>query len=52
VKAEHLPVPKPPQNTKDKKEIAAFLKSNHLVVLAESEEATNFLIDNNVGSIL
>lgn len=32
--------------------MAAFKSSNHLVVMAESEEAANFLIDASVGPIL
>lgn len=52
VKADHLPVPKPPVNLKDKKEMAAYKKSKHLVVLAESDEAANFLIDTSIGEVL
>lgn len=52
VKADHLPVPKPPVNPKDKKEMAAYKTSKHLVVLAESDEAANFLIDSAIGDTL
>ena len=45
VKSEYLPVPKTPANPKDKKAMSAYKNSNHLVVLAESEEAANILID-------
>jgi hypothetical protein len=45
VKSEYLPVPKTPVNPKDRKAISTYKNSNHLVVLAESEEAANFLID-------
>jgi hypothetical protein len=45
-------VPKPPTNIKDKKELAAYKNSNHLVVLAESEEAANFLVDAGIGPVL
>jgi hypothetical protein len=48
VKVDHLPVPKPPLIT-EKKEMSAYKHSNHLVCLAESEEAANFLIDASIG---
>jgi hypothetical protein len=44
VKCDNLPGPKAP-NPNNKKEMAAFKSANHLVALAESEEAANFLID-------
>lgn len=49
VRVDHLPVPKPPTNKKDQKE---FMKSNHLVCLAETEETANQLIDKAIGDIL
>jgi hypothetical protein len=49
VKVDYLPVPKPPSNKKEQKD---FLKSNHLVVLAENEEVGNQLIDKNIGDVL
>jgi hypothetical protein len=52
VKVDNLPVPKAPANPKDKKEMAAYKTSKHLVVLAESDEAANFLIDASIGEVL
>ena len=49
VKADNLPVPKPPSNKKEAKE---FKRSDHLVVLAESEEAANQIVDKNIGDVL
>lgn len=49
VKVTNMPVPKPPANKKEQKD---FLKSNHLVCMAESEELANQLIDKNVGDCL
>lgn len=49
VKADHLPIPKPPTSKKEQKE---FLKSDHLVVLAECEEVANQLIDKTIGDCL
>ena len=52
VKTEFLPVPKAPANPNDKRAMIAFKNSNHLVALAESEEAANSLIDSAIGSLL
>ena len=41
-RATHLPVPKPPANKKEAKELS---KKDHLIVLGENEEITNQLID-------
>jgi len=49
VKADNLPVPKPPTNKKEAREYQA---NDHLVVLAESEEVANFIVDKNVGDVL
>lgn len=51
VKADYLPTPQAPTDSKNKKEMAKFKKANYLVVLAESEEAANFLIDPSIGSV-
>ena len=44
-----MPVPKPPTNKKEAKE---FQRSDHLVVLAESEEAANSIVDKSIGDVL
>ena len=49
VKADNLPVPTVPSNKKDLKK---YRQSDHLIVLAESEEAANGIIDSKVGEIL
>ena len=43
-----MPVPKPPTNKKEAKE---YRSSDHLVVLAESEEAANQIVDANIGEV-
>lgn len=49
VRVTNMPVPKPPNSKKEQRE---FIKSNHLVCMAETEEAANALIDKNVGDCL
>lgn len=49
VNARNLPVPPPPKNHKEAKEAK---KSEHFVVLAESEQAVNHLIDSHIGSVI
>ena len=49
IRANNLPVPKPPANKKEAKELA---KKDYLIVLGENEEIVNQLIDKNVGEIL
>ena len=49
VKADNLPVPKAPTS---KKEAREYQKKDHLVVLAESEEVTNQILDRAVGELL
>ena len=49
VRANNLPVPKPPANKKEAKEMA---KNDYLIVLGENEEITNQLIDSQIGNVL
>ena len=49
IRANNLPVPKPPANKKEARELA---KKDYLIVLGENEEIVNQLIDKNVGEIL
>ena len=49
VKADNLPVPVVPSS---KKELKKYKQSDHLIVLAESEEAANSIIDSKIGEIL
>jgi len=49
VKADNLPVPAVPSNKKDLKK---YKQSDHLIVLAESEEAANSIVDSKIGEIL
>ena len=49
IRANNLPVPKPPANKKEAKELA---KKDYLIVLGENEEIVNQLIDKNVGETL
>ena len=49
VRANNLPVPKPPANKKEAKELA---KRDHLIVLGENEEIANQLIDTSIGNML
>ena len=49
VRANNLPVPKPPANKKEAKELA---KKDYLIALGEHEEIANQLIDSSIGSVL
>jgi len=49
VRATNLPVPKPPANKKEAKELS---KKDHLIVLGENEEIANQLIDSAIGDVL
>ena len=49
VRSANLPVPKPPANKKEAKELS---KKDHLIVLGENEEIANQLIDTAIGDVL
>ena len=49
MRANNLPVPKPPANKKEAREMA---KKDYLIVLGENEEITNQLIDSQIGDVL
>ena len=49
VRSANLPVPKPPANKKEAKELS---KKDHLIVLGENEEIANQLIDSAIGDVL
>lgn len=49
VRANNLPVPKPPANKKEAREIA---KKDYLIVLGENDEVANQLIDKQIGDLL
>lgn len=49
VKANNLPVPAPPANKKEARELS---KKDYLIVLAENEEVANQVIDKSIGEIL
>lgn len=49
VKANNLPVPAPPANKKEARELS---KKDYLIVLAENEEVANQVIDKSIGDIL
>ena len=49
VRANNLPVPKPPANKKEAREQA---RKDYLIVLGENEEVANQLIDKSIGEML
>ena len=49
VRTDNLPVPKPPTNKKEARELA---KNDYLIVLGENEEVANQIIDKNIGEVL
>lgn len=49
VRSKNLPVPAPPSNKQEARELA---KKDYLIVLGENEEIANQIIDVNIGEIL
>ena len=49
IRSKNLPVPKPPTNKQEARELA---KKDYLIVLGENEEVANQLIDVNIGELL